>query len=83
MHDDARSAPIADLVEQWTDLSLVAGVVRDAVLQGQLVSPDSLVEYLGPVAAVQKRAGAGAGDGHSLANDLFDLAGVFPEQRTA
>ena len=70
---------IADLVAQWVDLSLVAGAVRDAVVQGRLVWPDRLVTYLGPVAAAQGRVGAGAGDGGSLAGDLFELAGVAPQ----
>lgn len=70
---------VADLVEQWTDLSLVAGVVRDAVVQGTLISPDRLVEYLDPISARQGRVGAGAGDGRSLAHALFELAGTFPE----
>lgn len=70
---------IADLVQQWTDLSLVAGAVRDAVVEGRLVRPDRLVTYLGPVAAAQRRVGVGAGDGRSLAGALFELAGAAPE----
>lgn len=70
---------IADLVEQWTDLSLVAGVVRDTVFQGRLVAPERLVKYLEPIAAARQRVGAGDGDGRSLARDLFQLAGAVPE----
>lgn len=64
---------VADLVETGTDLSLVAGVVRDAMLAGKLVAPDQLVSFLGPVAVRQKS------DGRSLADELFELAGVRPE----
>ncbi|MFI5624796.1 type IV toxin-antitoxin system AbiEi family antitoxin domain-containing protein [Nocardioides sp. NPDC051685] len=70
---------IADLVEQWTDLSLVAAVVRDAVFSGRLVAPDRLVDYLDPVARAQQRRGVGDGDGRSLAQVLFELAGDAPE----
>jgi len=63
---------LADLVEIGTDLSLVAGAARDAVLAGKLVAPDRLVSYLDPVAARRKS------DGRSMASDLFDLAGVRP-----
>lgn len=68
---------IADLVELGTDLSLVADVVRDAVRAGKLVAPDRLVSLLDPMAA--RRRKNGVGDGRSLANDLFELAGVSPE----
>jgi predicted transcriptional regulator of viral defense system len=64
---------IADLIEIGTDLSLVAGAVRDAVRAGQLVAPDRLVSYLDPIAARRKS------DGRALASDLFQLAGVSPE----
>ncbi|WP_020388485.1 type IV toxin-antitoxin system AbiEi family antitoxin domain-containing protein [Kribbella catacumbae] len=64
---------IADLVELGTDLSLVAGAVRDAVRADKLVAPGRLASYLDPIAA-QRRS-----DGISLANDLFELAGVSPE----
>ncbi|WP_026163792.1 type IV toxin-antitoxin system AbiEi family antitoxin domain-containing protein [Kribbella catacumbae] len=64
---------IADLVELGTDLSLVAGAVRDAVRADKLVAPDRLASYLDPVAARRR------GDGRSMANDLFELAGVSPE----
>jgi predicted transcriptional regulator of viral defense system len=65
---------IADLLEQHTDRSLVADTVRDAVLQGKLLSPRDLVAYLEPVAAARH-----LGNGASLAGDLFDLAGTAPE----
>lgn len=70
---------IADLVEQWVDLSLVAGVVRDAVASGRLVAPDRLVSYLKPIAEVQRRSGPGAEGARALANHLFELAGAFPD----
>ena len=64
---------IASLVELGTDLSLVANAVRDAVRADKLVAPDLLASYLSPIAARRKT------DGRSLANDLFELAGVRPE----
>lgn len=70
---------IADLVEQWVDLSLVAGVVRDAVTSGRLVAPDRLLSYLEPIAAVQRRSGPGAEGVRALAHHLFELAGAFPD----
>ncbi|GAA3125026.1 putative transcriptional regulator of viral defense system [Kribbella aluminosa] len=64
---------IADLVELGIDLSLVAGAVGDTVRANKLVAPDRLASYLDPIAARRR------GDGRSLANDLFELAGVSPE----
>lgn len=64
---------IADLIETGTDLSLVAGAVRDAVRAGKLVAPGRLVSYLDPIAARRKS------DGRSLASDLFEPAGAQPE----
>ncbi|WP_405062610.1 type IV toxin-antitoxin system AbiEi family antitoxin domain-containing protein [Kribbella sp. NBC_01505] len=64
---------LADLVEIGTDLSLVAGAIRDAVRADKLVAAIRFASYLDPIAA-QRR-----GDGSSLANDLFELAGVSPE----
>jgi predicted transcriptional regulator of viral defense system len=64
---------LADLVELGTDMSLVAGAVRDAVRADKLVAPDRLVSYLETSAALR------GSDGRSLADDLFDLAGVNPE----
>jgi predicted transcriptional regulator of viral defense system len=66
---------IADLVEQGTDLSLVAGTVRDAIDQGKLAAPRILVAYL---AALPAAHGREAGDGVGLASDLFELAGAKP-----
>lgn len=63
---------VADLVAS-TDLSLVADVVRDAVDQGRLVRPAKLIDHLDPLAR-----GHGFGDGHALAEHLFDLAGTTP-----
>ncbi|WP_406047062.1 type IV toxin-antitoxin system AbiEi family antitoxin domain-containing protein [Kribbella sp. NBC_00889] len=64
---------IADLVELGTDISLVAGAIRDAVRADKLVAPDRLATYLDPIAARRRS------DGNSLANDLYELAGVSPE----
>jgi hypothetical protein len=64
---------LADLIETGTDLSLVAGAARDAVRVGTIVAPEHLVSYLDPIAARRKS------DGNSLASDLFELAGVYPE----
>jgi predicted transcriptional regulator of viral defense system len=63
----------ADLIETGTDLSLVAGAVRDAVRAGKLVAPERLALYLDSSAARRKS------NGRSQANDLFELAGVRPE----
>jgi hypothetical protein len=68
---------IGDLVELGTDLSLVAGVVRDAVQAGKLVAPDRLATYLDPIASRLKSSAPN--DGRSLASDLFELAGASPE----
>lgn len=67
---------IADLVVLGTDLSLVAGAVRDTVRAGKLVAPERVASYLAPVASRHKMTG----DGEALANDLFELAGVHPEE---
>ncbi len=64
---------IADLVEIGTDLSLVADAARDAIRADKLVAPDRLVAYLSP-SAIRRKI-----DGRTLANDLFELAGVSPE----
>lgn len=64
---------VADLVEIGTDLSLVAGALRDAVRADKVVAPERLESYLSPI------AGRRNVDGRALANDLFDLAGVVPE----
>lgn len=64
---------IADLIDLGTDLSLVAGAVRDAVRADKLVAPDRLVSYLSPIAARRKK------DGRRLADELFELATVSPD----
>jgi predicted transcriptional regulator of viral defense system len=64
---------IADLVGLGTDMSLVAGTVRDAARADKLVAPDQLATFLDPIAARRRSVG------RSLANDLFELAGVSPE----
>jgi predicted transcriptional regulator of viral defense system len=64
---------VADLVELGTDLSLVAGAVRDAVRSDVLVSPERLVGYLSAIAS------RGQHDGRALTQDLFELAEVRPE----
>lgn len=66
---------VADLVEQWTDLSLVADTVRDAIDRGTLVAPSRLVGYLAPLAAAN---GYPAGSGTTFAAALFELAGAEP-----
>jgi predicted transcriptional regulator of viral defense system len=64
---------IADLVKLGTDMSLVAGAVRDAVRTDKLVAPDWLAFYLDPIASRHRS------NGNSLTNDLFELAGVSPQ----
>jgi Transcriptional regulator, AbiEi antitoxin len=64
---------IADLIELGTDLSLVAGAVRDAVRADKLVMPERLASHLSPIAARRKS------DGRTLANELVELAGVSSE----
>lgn len=64
---------LADLIETGTDLSQVAGAARDAVRAGKVVAPERLVSYLDNVATRRKC------DGRSLAGDLFELAGAYPE----
>jgi len=71
---------IADLVESWTELSLVTDVVRDAVLEGRLVRPRLLVEHLAPLAS---RHGFDDGDGLAFARWLFDQAGAAPLEAIA
>lgn len=66
---------IADLVETWTDLSLVGDCVRDAIDQGRLVRPRLLAEHLAPLAAAN---GFPEGDGRAFAQDLFRIAGAEP-----
>ncbi|MFE6647389.1 type IV toxin-antitoxin system AbiEi family antitoxin domain-containing protein [Nocardioides sp. NPDC057772] len=64
---------IADLVAIGTDTSLVADALRDAVRSDRLTAPNTLVTYLSPIAQRHRT------DGRTLANNLFDLAGVTPE----
>ncbi|SDU65060.1 type IV toxin-antitoxin system AbiEi family antitoxin domain-containing protein [Jiangella alkaliphila] len=64
---------IADLVDIGTDLSMVAAAVRDATSADKLVSRHRLESYLSPLAARRKS------DARSLADGLFDLAGVRSE----
>lgn len=66
---------IADLVSQWTDLSLVADMTRDALTAGKLVSPQKLSNYLSPLA---KSHGYARNDGGSFASAIFELAGARP-----
>ncbi|MBO0855720.1 MAG: type IV toxin-antitoxin system AbiEi family antitoxin domain-containing protein [Nocardia sp.] len=61
---------IADLVDLGTDMSLVAGSVRDAVQAAKVLSVDRLIGHLD---ATGRRAG------REVAADLFELAGVHPE----
>lgn len=63
---------IADMAH-WTDMSLVAELVADAIDQGRLVHPAKLVAHLDPLARAH-----GFGDGEAFADHLFDLAGVRP-----
>lgn len=58
---------IADLVDVGTDMSLVAGTVRDAVRAGKLLSADRLSDHLDTIG---RRAGG------EVAADLFELAGI-------
>ncbi|WP_067660094.1 type IV toxin-antitoxin system AbiEi family antitoxin domain-containing protein [Nocardia harenae] len=61
---------IADLVDIATDMSLVAGTVRDAVRAGKLLSADRLSDHLDAI---------GRHSGCEVAADLFELAGIRPE----
>lgn len=61
---------IADLVDLGTDMSLVAGTVRDAVRAGKLLSADRLAEHLDVI---------GRRTGCEVAADLFELSGIRPE----
>lgn len=69
---------IADLVEQWQDLSLVAGAVHDARTSGRLLEPDRLAGYLDPLAAARGRS-----SGAEFLSDLLELAaGTSTPERT-
>lgn len=63
---------IADLVEERTDLRLVADVLHDAVSKRRLDDP-RLAELLGPLAA---RHGFRRGDGAALLGWLVQMAGL-------
>lgn len=64
---------IADLVEQWTDLSIVANAVRDAVDQARLINSRRLTALLAPLAMRH-----GYPDEDAFAGDLFKIAGIEP-----
>lgn len=70
---------IADLVEEWVDLSHIAGVVNDALTTGRVIWIDQLLDYLDPILANQNRVNAGAKGPRDLLHHLFELAGVFPK----
>lgn len=67
-----RERTIADLVEDRQDLSLVAGVLRDAAQQSRL-GLDRLSELLSPLA---ERNGHRKGDGDALLEELLQIAGI-------
>jgi len=46
---------------------------------GRLFVPERLAIYLDPIARAQMRRDIGNGDGRSVADDLFKLAGIAPE----
>lgn len=62
---------VADLVERWTDRSLVADTLGSAAEQGKLTSRARLERFLDPMAHAH-----GASSGAELAVDLFELAGL-------
>lgn len=66
---------LADLVEKFGDLSLVADALRDASLQRNL-DVARLRELLAPLAA---RNGFRSGDGIALLNRLTENAGIDPD----
>ncbi|MBZ4486852.1 type IV toxin-antitoxin system AbiEi family antitoxin domain-containing protein [Microbacterium sp. cx-55] len=63
---------VADLVEARNDLSIVAGVLRDAAKKSRL-DVERLTELLNPLA---ERAGENRGDGDSLRERLLEIAGI-------
>jgi len=71
---------IADLVEMFTDLSLVADALRDAIFQGKLTSRRRLAEYLEPLAGAHGRSDH---RGEGFAQELIDMTGVDPAVWTA
>jgi predicted transcriptional regulator of viral defense system len=71
---------IADLLATGSSLHVVGRVVRDAVEQEKLSSPERLAQYLAPQATAQ---GMPLGDGRALRELLFDIAGVPEARRTS
>lgn len=69
---------IADLLATGSNLHVVGRVLRDALEQEKLVSPDKLAQYLAPQATAN---GMPLGDGRALADLLFELAGVSAPAR--
>jgi len=65
---------IADLLEQWTDRSLVVDALRQAGEQGKLLSPRELASLLNPVATAH-----GATSGAECAEMLLQEAGLPSE----
>lgn len=68
----SRERTIADLVEARQDLSIVAGVLRDAARQSRL-DTDRLTALLAPLAG---RNGHNTGDGKALFDELVQIAGI-------
>lgn len=66
---------IADLIEQWVDLSIVADALAEGVKRGS-VDPADLTEFLEPLAA-----GHGFGDGARFCTHMLELAGVESSRR--
>lgn len=62
---------IADLVEQWTDQSLVVNALADARERGKLVSARRLATSLEPLARARN-----AGSGSELADELLELSHI-------
>ncbi len=63
---------LADLVESWTDLSLVADALRESLDRG-ILDQERLAEHLAPLAAAN---GLPAGDGAGFRDRLFEIAGA-------
>ncbi len=67
---------IADLLEQWTDRSLVVDALAQAVDDGKLVSPRRLAAHLERIARPQ-----GAESGAELADELLSATGAGERAR--
>lgn len=67
-----RERTVADLVEDRQDLSIVAGVLRDAARQSRLDTA-RLAVLLAPLA---ERNGHHKGDGQALFDELVQIAGI-------